>query len=263
MTPESWFWAEFLVRICATAFVVVFVAWLAARLGPVVGGIVVGLPIVLGPGFFFLLREQPPSFVALTATGALFSLAGTQVFLGAYVAAASKLGPAATTLAAAAGWAAAVVPLALLPQSPWAGAALFAVVTVALRLVCGRLLPPQAGPAAATRWSLLFLRGIAAGLLVGAVTLAASRLSASVAGTLLAFPVGFAVILLSLNLDHGAAIAARTAHAGLVGVTSLAAFCLTLALALEWLPPWTAYLCALAASVAATALAGLATGGRR
>lgn len=263
MTPESWFWAEFLIRVFATAFVVVFVAWLAARLGPLVGGIVVGLPIVLAPGFFFLLREQPASFVALTATGALFSLAGTQVFLGAYVAAVSKLNPAAATLAAAAGWCAAVVPLAILPQSPWAGAALFVAVTIAVRLSCGRLLPQDARPAAATRWSLLIARGAAAGLLVGAVTLAASRLGASLAGTLLAFPVGFCVILLSLNLDHGAAMAARTAYAGLIGVGSLAAFCLTLALTLGWLPPWTAYLFSLAASLAATALAGLATRTRR
>src|SRR5690606_39456127 len=88
--PVDWLGAELLVRVCATGFVVVFVAWLAARLGPVAGGILVGLPIVLAPGFFFMLREQPPAFVAAAAAGALFSLAGTQVFLGAYVAAASR-----------------------------------------------------------------------------------------------------------------------------------------------------------------------------
>lgn len=258
MTPESWFWAEFLVRVSATAFVVVFVAWLAARLGPVVGGIVVGLPIVLAPGFFFMLREHEPAFVAPGATGALFSLAGTQVFLGVYVAAASRLPPFGATLAAAAGWCATVIPLTFLPQSPWAGAALFIIVTIIMRLVSGRLLPQDAGAASGTRWSLLLIRGIAAGLLVGTVTLTASRLGASVAGALAAFPIGFCVILLSLNLDHGPAIAARTAHAGLLGVTSLAVFSLSLAVMLAFLPPWPAYLCSLAASLATTTLAGLA-----
>ena len=258
MTPESWFWAELLFRVSATAFVVVLVAWLAARLGPVVGGIVVGLPIVLAPGFFFMLREQEPAFVALGATGALFSLAGTQVFLGVYVASASRLHPLGATLTAAAGWCAAVLPLSLLPQSPWAGAALFAIVTILVRLASSRLLPQNAGATSSTRWSLLLMRGLAAGLLVGAVTLAANRLGPSLAGALVAFPIGFCVILLSLNLDHGPAIAARTAHAGLLGVISLAVFCLSLAVTLVFLPPWPAYLCSLGASLATTTLASLA-----
>lgn len=258
MTHDDWFWLEFLVRVGATAFVVVAVAWLAARLGPVVGGIVVGLPIVLAPGFFFMLREQPPAFVALAAAGALFSLAGTQAFLGAYVAAAARLGAAGTAIAGVAGWAATAIPLAFVPHSPWAGAALFLAVTVALRLACARLLPAAAAPAGPTRWSLLIARGVAAGVLVGLVTLAASRLGPSLAGTLIAFPVGFSVILLSLNLDHGAAMAARTAYAGLLGVASLAAFCLALSVALAWLSPWTAYLSALVVSLVVTSLTSLA-----
>ena len=259
MISADWLGAELLVRVCATGFVVVFVAWLAARLGPVVGGILVGLPIVLAPGFFFMLREQPPSFVASAAAGALFSLVGTQIFLGAYVAAATRLGAAGATLAAIAGWCATAIPLAFLPHPAWAGAALFAVVTVGLRLGCARLLPGHRPATGATRWSLLIARAVAAGLLVGLVTLAATRLGPALAGTLIAFPIGFCVILLSLNLDHGPAMAARTAHAGLLGVVSLAAFSLVLSLALALLPPWLAFLAALAASLAATAIAGFAT----
>jgi hypothetical protein len=254
----DWLGAELLVRVCATGFVVVFVAWLAARLGPVAGGILVGLPIVLAPGFFFMLREQPPAFVAAAAAGALFSLAGTQVFLGAYVAAASRLGAVGAMLAAIAGWCAAALPLAFLPHPAWAGAALFAAVTAGLRLGCARLLPQRPRAAGPTRWSLLIARAVAAGLLVGLVTLAAARLGPALAGTLIAFPIGFSVILLSLNLDHGPAMAARTAYAGLLGVVSLAVFSFALALALAVLPQWVAYLAALAASLAATAIVGFA-----
>lgn len=262
MTLESWFWVEFLFRVSATAFVVVFIAWLAARLGPVIGGIVVGLPIVLAPGFFFMLREQEPAFVALGATGALFSLVGTQAFLGVYIVAATRLRPLTATLAAAIGWVFTVAPLALMPQAPWGGAILFAGVTIGLRLATRRFLPSISDGLTSTRWSLLLMRAIAAGLLVGAVTLAASRLGASVAGALMAFPIGFCVILLSLNLDHGAAIAARTAYAGLLGVSSLAVFSLSLAIMLQFLSPWPAFLCSLFASLATTMLAGLATRAR-
>lgn len=257
----DWLGAELLVRVCATGFVVVFVAWLAARLGPVAGGILVGLPIVLAPGFFFLLRDQPPDFVASAAIGALFSLIGTQVFLGAYIAAATRLGAIGATLAAIAGWCATAIPLAFLPHPAWAGAALFAAVTIAMRLGCARLLPDHRPAAGGTRWSLLIARAVAAGLLIGVVTLASTRLGPALAGTLVAFPIGFCVILLSLNLDHGPAMAVRTAHAGLIGVVSLAIFSLVLSLALAVLSPWIAFLAALGASLVVTALAGLASRG--
>ena len=41
------------------------------RLGPAVGGALAGLPIVLGPGFFFLMREAEAGFVAQAATALL------------------------------------------------------------------------------------------------------------------------------------------------------------------------------------------------
>jgi hypothetical protein len=258
VNPADWLGPELLVRICATGFVVVSVAWLAARLGPVAGGILVGLPIVLAPGFFFMLREQPAAFVAPAAAGALFSLIGVQVFLGAYMVAATRLGAAGATLTAIAAWIATAIPLAFAPHPLWIGAGLFAAITVALRLYCARLLPGHQRAAGSTRWSQLIARAVAAGVLVGLVTLAAPYLGPALAGTLVAFPIGFCVILLSLNLDHGPAMAVHTAHAGLLGVISLAAFGLVLSLALAALSPWAAFIAALAASLAVTALVGLA-----
>lgn len=250
-------WGEFLIRALATGFVVVFIAWVAARLGPLIGGILVGLPIVLAPGFFFLVRDEPVAFVTVTASSALFSLAATQLFLGAYVMVAPRLQPGAAILAAAAAWGLMALPFSLLPRQPFIGAALFAVTTVAMRLIGRRFLRTAPASGSGTRWRLLILRGVAAGLLVGCVTLAANALGPSLAGMLIGFPIGFCVILLSLSIDHGAAIAAQTAYTGLMGVASLAAFCLVLAVAIPVMAPWTAYSISLAASVVTTASLGL------
>ena len=262
MTATGGFWLEFLVRACGTGAVVVAVAWAAARLGPVLGGILVGLPIVLAPGFFFLLREESPQFVAVVAGGALFSLMAVQVFLGAYILASRGGSAVAALIAATAAWCVVALPLSALPHPPLAGAALFMAATVGLWLSGRRFLPPPQAPAAATRWLLLIARGVAAGVLVGVVTLAARMLGPALAGTLLAFPVGFSVVLLSLHLDHGAGIAAQTAHAGLAGVTSLAAFVLALALLLPAMAPWAAFAASLLASLATTAFLGFAARGR-
>ncbi len=249
-------WIEFLVRGGATACVVIFIAWAAARFNPLVGGVLVGLPIVLGPAFFFITMEHEPAFVAASAAGALFSLTATQVFLATYVAVAGRLSAAGAMLTAAIAWAAAALPLALAPHPLPAGLALFVAATVGFRIAIRRFVPNEPSPGSANRWPLLILRGVAAGLLVGAVTLAAGWLGASLMGALLSFPVGFCTILLSLNLDHGAAIASRTAYAGLVGVSSLAAFCLTVATMAGMTPPWIGFALSLTASLAVTVLCG-------
>lgn len=246
-------WAEILIRVSSTAFVVVFIAWIAARLGPMIGGVVIGLPIVLAPGFFFMLRDHAPDFVAASASGAIYSLAATQMFLGGYVVASTRFGAFGATACAIAGWCVLAIPLAFVPHDPLVGTALFALTTLLARLIGRRFVDPDKRAPSPTRWSLLILRGIAAGVLVGCVTFGASRLGASLAGTLLAFPIGFCVILLSLRLDHGAEIAGKTAYAGLVGVVSLAGFCLALAMASLPIGSWPAFGIALLASLAITA----------
>lgn len=262
MTGIEGVWIEFLVRAGATAFVVIFIAWAAARFNPLVGGILVGLPIVLGPAFFFITLEHEPAFVAETAAGALYSLTATQAFLAVYIIAAGRLSAVAATLAAAMAWAVTALPLAFAPHPLPAGVALFLLVTIGLRIALKRFVPASTPPASASRWPLLVLRGVAAGLLVGAVTLAASGLGPSLAGILVSFPIGFCAILLSLNLDHGAAIATKTAYAGLVGVSSLGAFCLTLATTAGITAPWAGFTLGLGASLVVTALCGLLMRGR-
>jgi hypothetical protein len=247
-------WTDFLVRMSSTAIVVVFITWIAARLGPRIGGVLIGLPIVLAPGFFFMLRDHTSDFVGSSASGALYSLAATQIFLGAFVVASKRLDALPALGCAILAWCALAFPFASLPHHPVAGAGLFALATILARRIGRRFVHTGRLPPSPTRWSLLILRGLAAGVLVGCVTFAASRLGASLSGTLLAFPIGFCVILLSLRLDQGPEMASQTAHAGLVGVIGLAGFCLVLAVASRLIAPWPAFGAALLASVAVTAI---------
>lgn len=251
---------EFAARMVGTAFVVIAVSWIAVRLGPTIGGVVVGLPIVLAPGLGFMLLDQSAGFVADAAAGALFSLAATQVFLLVFVALARVSGPFGSVAAAALAWLLMAVPLSALPHPPVVGALLFAVVTLSARWIGRAWVPERDAKAAGTRWGLLILRGLLAGLLVGGVTLGASALGAGLSGALMAFPVGFTVIAISLHLDHGGAFAGQTAYAGLTGLSSLAMFCLCLALLLRHLPAGLAFVLALAASVVVTAAMSLRAG---
>jgi hypothetical protein len=256
LSLENGVWLEFLVRAGGTALVVVTIAWAAARLGPVLGGILVGLPIVLAPGFFFLLQAQTAEFSAIVAVGTLYSLIASQVFLVTFLLACRWGSGVLATLAAIAGWIVAAIPLAAVPHHVLAGVGLFAISTTSLWLLGGRFLPAEAPSSSGTRWLLLIARGVAGGLLVGSVTLTANALGPSLSGTLMGFPIGFCVVLLSLSLDHGTAVAARTAHAGILGTLSLAGFLVVMALTLPVLPAWGAFTASLATSLLVTAALG-------
>ena len=256
-------WTDFLVRMSSTAIVVVFITWIAARLGPRIGGVLIGLPIVLAPGFFFMLRDHPLDFVGSSAAGALYSLAATQIFLGTFVVASTRMKAITTLGCAILAWVMLAVPIVFLPRDPLFGAVVFAVATVLARMIGRRFVQARERPPSPTRWSLLIMRGVAAGVLVGSVTFGSSRLGASLSGTLLAFPIGFCVILVSLHLDDGADIAGQTAYSGLNGVIGLAGFCLVLAAASLLVAPWPAFGAALLASLAITAGLTVMARGRR
>jgi hypothetical protein len=245
-------WGAFLARMAGTAFIVVAISWIAARLGPSIGGVIVGLPIVLAPGLGFMLLDQEAAFVAEASAGALFSLSATQIFLLVFVALSHGAGPFTSVVGGALAWLVLAVPLSILPHDPLIGAALFIAVTLAARRIGRRWVHGASAPASGTQWSLLILRGLLAGLLVGVVTLAATALGPAFSGALMAFPIGFTVIAISLHLDHGGRFAGQTAYAGLTGLLSLASFCLCLALLLGRVPSVLAFMLALAASILAT-----------
>ncbi len=222
--------AAFLVRLAATGGVVLGITLAVGRLGTRAGGMLAGLPIVVGPGFVFLAMEEDPAFIARAATFSLLSLCATQAFMLAYLVAARRSPPAASVAIAILAWLAAAAVLATVDIGPVPALALFAASTGLARIVGGRL---RIGAAAIRgRDSLLALlaRAGLAGLLVGAITAASARLGPHYSGLLLAYPVGMTVIALSVHRRYGAAKVIDTLYATALGATSIAAFCFVAAL---------------------------------
>lgn len=246
---------ELLIRAVATAAIVLLVVEFATRAGPVAGGILAGLPIVLGPGYFFLLRDQPPAFVADAALGSLVSLSATQMFLLGYVIASTFFGPPATLALAASAWALSAALLTMFDPGLAVGILLFAVAMGTARMLGRRFVGTSPLTTRGKPRRLILPRAVAAGLLVSLVSLSSSTLGTSVSGALMAFPIGFSAIGYSLHRDHGATMVARTAHASLYGLISLAVFCVTLFVALtadELFDPTGAFLLSLAMSCLTT-----------
>lgn len=242
----------FLVRALATAGVVIGVTLLVARLGPRVGGIVVGLPIVVGPGIFFLLRQEGPDFVAGGLAPALHALSGSVVFALVYGRLALRLGAWACLGLAVAAWIATVALFGLLPPSFFPALAAFFAVTLAAAAIGDPPGLPEEAPTAARRPLDLLLRGLAAGLAVALVGLLAPHAGPALSGVLLAFPVAMTVLSVTLHQRYGGASAARAMGTLRLSMTSIAAFLLALALLLPRLEPQAAFWLAVLAALLPT-----------
>jgi hypothetical protein len=240
------------VRMLATAFVVMAVSWAVGAFGPLIGGALAGLPIILGPGFYFLAAQAPAAFVAQTAAYALLSLCATQCFLLCYIAVAARTPPWTSLGCAVGAWLLAALALRQLPAQPVAGALLFIAVTALCLRIGRRFLLPRGPAKGKAGFGLLALRGLLAGTLVAAVTTASQWLGATGAGLLLAFPIGYSVVAITLHQKLGTASLIATLYSALLGTVSLAAFCAALALAAPHWTPNAALAWALAASMTFT-----------
>lgn len=175
-----------LIRMLSTALVVIGVSWSVGAFGPLVGGALAGLPMVMGPAFFFLAQSAPPAFVSHAATYTLISLAATQAFVLCYLVLSLKHRPLACLGLALCAWSATAVACRWLPASPWLGAALFACVTAGAIRASRPLVNAAAAIKGKAGWPTLLLRGALAGAMVASITMASGLLAtaASVCTTL-------------------------------------------------------------------------------
>jgi len=244
--------AALLIRMICTGAVVVGVSWAVGVFGPIVGGALAGLPMVMAPAFLFLVQSSPVEFVSLTATYTLISLAAIQAFVLSYLLASRRLSPWASLGVALCAWVVTAALCRILPPSLWLGCLLFAATTAGAIRVSRPYVDRTAVAKGKAGWATLLLRGALAGVMVASITTASGWLGASSAGVLLAFPIGYTVIATTIHDKHGSPSVIATLHAALLGGCSLAVFCFSVAILVWHLPPIWALLLAVGASMATT-----------
>ncbi len=244
--------AELLTRMGATAFVVVAVALAVSHFGPIIGGALAGLPIILGPGFFFLITRTSSSFVANAAAYSVFALCATQIFLLTYIVTAKRAPPVLSLCAAIGAWLAAAIPFQFLPPDPLIGLILFFGLTRGARCISNRFYFDAPKGRRNERLALLLLRGGLAGLLVAIVTAGASGMGPEWSGIFLSFPIGYTVIAVTIHEQLGRGSAITTLRSALLGTTSLVGFCATLSLTVEVMPAQGAFVMAILVSLSIT-----------
>ncbi|APE32154.1 hypothetical protein BOX17_15070 [Halomonas aestuarii] len=243
-----------LAKLIATALVVVGVSISVGKLGPRLGGILAGTPIVLGPGYFFMLQERPADFIEVAALSTLHALVATLLFSLCFVATAQRMGALASLGLATLCWIPAALLFTLLPGGVWLALLLYAGVLLVAEVAKRALRLNQPVITATSGWLDLVLRGLLAGVLVSVATTLAARSGPLLSGMLVGFPVGLFTIGWTLHQRYGHDVARATVGAAQQGMLSLVAFALVTALLASVTPPMVTFLLSLAASIGVSAM---------
>jgi hypothetical protein len=251
--------APLLVKVLITAATVVAASVAAERAGPVVGGIIVALPVSAGPGYVFLARQASDAFIAHSAVYSLAITAATALYLAVYVRAAPRLGALASVAVALLPWFA-LATLLLRIELTWELALGLNLVAfpVAIWLTrdsaAGEVLPPRV---ASLRD--LLLRALLAGSLVATVVTVSDLIGPRLTGSTMTFPVVLTTLGLIMHHRYGGRAAARALRGALLAMPGFSACVLALHLLAEPLGAVAALVAALGVSLAASILLLLCT----
>ena len=248
------FWLSLLVKMLASAALVVGASLLVERAGPLVGAMIATLPISAGPNYVYLAMEHGPAFLAESAVASLSANAATAVFTVAYAALAQTRGLGQSLGGAFLAWGLGILLVTRVAWTLPAVIALNAVVYAAAIAATLRFRFARPMRAAGRRWWDLPLRALAVMALVATVVLAGRLIGPEAAGITALVPVVLtSLVLICHDRLGGPATAAVMAHSlpGMVGFTLAV---IVLAVAVLPLGAPTALSLALAVSVGWNAL---------
>lgn len=242
-----------LTKLIATAVVVIGVSVSVGKLGPRLGGIIAGTPIILGPGYFFMLQEWPTEFIQEAALATLHALIATLLFSISFVLTAERLGAMASLAAATLVWIPGAYLFAFVPGGVAVAVVIYGVVLLSAEIIKRMLALKQPKVVAVSGWFDVVLRGLLAGVLVAVATTLAAKSGPVLSGILVGFPVGLFTIGWTLHDRYGADVARATVAAAQQGMLSLVAFAVVTAVLVGHVPPLVTFAFALLASIAVSA----------
>lgn len=243
-----------LAKLIATAAVVIGAAYLVSRLGPTLGGLAAGTPIIMAPGYVFLIMEYEPIFSVLAAESTLYALLGTLTFTTFFVMTVERLGAWTSLLLASFLWLLIAIMLTHLSWGALPASVLYIIGLIATQRLSREKIERSPASRPPFLWYEIIARGLLAGFLVSVATTLATRYDPFVSGLLLGYPVGIFTVGLTIYGRSGGLAARRTVRSAQVGMISLVAFSLAIYITADKLPPLASILVSIGVSLLFSAL---------
>jgi hypothetical protein len=248
----------FALKLFLAPLLVIAASLSARRFGAVIGGVVVGLPVVAGPILLVLALTHGREFGADAAQASLLGLVSLTVFILVYAFICDEW---SWKLALPLGWGAFVVSTAVLSGLSIDGLASLVLASASF-LLGAAVLPRPAHelefpelPA----WDLP-VRALAAAAMVISLTAASSALGPELSGLLAPFPIAISVLAAFAHAQGGSAEVLKLLRGMLLGLFGFAFFCATVAATLPTASTGAAFaIASILALVAQPALVTLST----
>ncbi len=204
MTADLPLWLSIALKVVIAASVVVSASVIAEKSGPFIGGLILALPVSVGPAYALLALQASPEFVAQSGVGSLASNVMTGAYIVTYALLAARVPLAVSLGAAVAVWTAGVLTLHALDLS-------VAVLVVLNGLVFGVCIPLSRHALSGTpppprvrRWYALPLRALLVGALVGSTLTVSALIGPAWTGMAMAFPITLTSSVLIMQPALGA-----------------------------------------------------------
>jgi hypothetical protein len=204
-------------KMAITVGFVIAATVIAERAGPLIGALIVTLPISAGPAYVFIALDHDASFVAGAALASVLNNVPTVLYTVAFVLLAQRFGVLASVGAGLSVW---LVSTLLLNQVSWAllPAILLNVVAVAVFLPVVRRFQHAPIPRLPLRFSELVVRAIIVAVLIAAVVTLSFTIGPAKTGILASFPATFTSTMVILQRRIGGKAAAAVMAHSLMGL---------------------------------------------
>jgi len=222
MSSDFVFWLALAVKLVLTAGVVVTASFVTERAGPLIGALVVTLPVTVWPAYVFLSLDHDTTFIAASVVGGLAMNAVSGIFMLIYIVLAQRCGLAVSLLTALASW----LILAVLARFvPWTAtiSILANVVVYTGCILLTRRFRDVAIPPTVRKWYDVPLRTLLVCALMGTVLVISNVVGPVATGFVAVFPISTASTMLILQPRIGGPASAAVITNGLFGLAGIGA----------------------------------------
>ena len=231
MSPDAVFWLALALKLVLTAGIVVTASFVTEHAGPLIGALVVTLPVTVWPAYVFLSLDHDANFIAESVVGGLGVNAVSGVFMLTYIVLAQRRSLPVSLLVALAVW---LLLAAAARSVPWtmtlsvlANLIVYPICILLTLRFSNVVMPPKV-----RKWYDIPLRTLMVCALMGTVLLISNVVGPRATGFVAVFPISTASTMLILHPRIGGKATAAVITYGLFGLAGIGAGLIALNLAI-------------------------------
>ena len=222
MSPDFVFWLALAVKLVLTAGIVVTASFVTERAGPLIGALVVTLPVTVWPAYVFLSLDHDANFIAESVVGGLAMNAVSGIFMLIYIVLAQRRGLAISLLTALASWLILAVLARFVTWTPTISI-LANIVVYTVCILLTKRFRDVAIPPTVRKWYDLPLRTLLVCALMGTVLTISNIVGPVATGFVAVFPISTTCTMLILQPRIGGPASAAVITNGLFGLAGIGA----------------------------------------